>query len=457
MPEAMSTEARAGLAVPALARALCLTAVVFASGDLWPSITIGFTFRFAQLCMLAALAILLAAPSTFRIRSFPGIWPLFGFALWVVITLPLSIFIQRSVGYVFWVLTNTLLVFTFVQCFRSERMLRVLVRWFLVSFILMSLFGMAQFALGLLGVDVLVTEWWIPGRLPRVNGLTYEPSYFGTYLVPGWVLSLYLLEKRAPEPSRALLKLTALSTTLGLLICSSRIGWISMILWLLFRAFAAAARALARGSIKRRSVRPLLMAGAVVFGTLVAGFVFRASILPKVQGATVIFQGLGLFGETSHSATTRTSDLAMTWNAFLRHPVVGTGIGALPMEIGAQKGEVVFTLEDAKQNEGTSIFVELLASTGLVGALLMLSFALALWRRCHVVSRNVEEWRRRILAGLGWSCIWILLALQFSPTFLRIYLFVDIAVFCCFMTVTRSPERHVSSTHETVASNWRVA
>jgi O-antigen ligase len=420
----------------ALGRGLCFLTILFASGDVWPVIRVGFTFRFAQVGTLLA-AVLLLSDRNLRIRGFPGIVWLYGFILWVTLTLPLSLFFERSVGYVLWAITDVLTIVTFVHYFDTESRMHTLIRWYCIGFIGLSWFGLIQLLLGLRGIDLLVQEWWIPGRLPRVSGLSYEPSYYATYLIPGWVFSAFLVETKAALPKPRLVWTCLISTTLALVFSTSRMGWLMMILWILFRGLARTLRALLRGVVGRRSLVGTwsTVLAAVLVGTLLVQY--GNQVAASVRGGIFLFQGVGLFGESSSSSTSRLDDFESTWTAFKERPVIGSGIGALPVEIAGQADEEVVSIEEAKAHEGMSVLVELLASTGLIGGFLTLAFAVT------VVLSYRHGWsvasppHRNILSGVAWGVVWILLILQFNQNFLRIYLFVDLAVLvCCIMAVS---------------------
>lgn len=419
---------------------LCVLAMLFASGDIWPSVTLGFNFRFSQICLLAAAALCPVLMWQAGVRLFPGWHWLYLFIVWLFATLPLSQFITRSIGYTFWAITDVLIVFVFVQTFRTEAALVRLVRWFLISFILLGLFGIAQFALGLFGVGVLVTQWWIPGVLPRVNGISYEPSYYASYLLSGWVLSCYLLERNALIPSRRLLRVCVGVTSLALMLATSRLGWGLMVLWAVFRLGRWGLRMLMGWPMRQRTAAllvamPLVLILAV--GTLGPAI---SNIARVASNVSFLISGLGVLGAPGHSAYIRAGDVRATWNAFLEHPITGTGIGAVPAEIAAQRGVALRTLEDAKPHEGLSIFVEALAATGVVGLLLLLAFAVSTIRACQHALPLLAPWRAELLRGVIWSLVWVLLALQFSQNILRVWLFIDIAVLMCCLTA--SPRAH---------------
>lgn len=127
----------------------------------------------------------------------------------------------------------------------------------------------------------------------------------------------------------------------------------------------------------------------------------------------------------------------MTWRAFLNYPWFGTGLGALPVEVGAQSGSAVVTLEDAKLNEGMSIFLELLASVGISGALLVAGLVGSILMAFRVAARRSDPAHRSLIWALAWGLIWLVLILQFNQNFLRLYLWMDVAVLIVVLNLLR--------------------
>jgi hypothetical protein len=434
----MATSSPDALAASRLAlkmgQGLCLLAILFATGDVWPSIDIGFTLRLSQVLLLLAAAVAPTIILRSGVRLFPGWQWLGGFIAWIILTLPLSLYVERSVPYIMWAVTDALIILVLVQYFPSESSLRTLLRFFLVSFLAISLFGLLQLCLGLAGIDLLVAQWIVPGRFPRVNGLSYEPSYYSTYLLVGWVTSLYLLEKRASFPSRRLQKACALTSTLVLILCTSKLGWGLMLVYGLVRLLRSAGVAVLRSRIRLRTAG-LLSTSMLFLGGL------AAAVLPALQNflailavASFLLAGLGIAGTAGHSVTERSDGFSATWNAWLNHPLIGTGVGALPVEVAAQAGRGFETVTEAKAFEGLNVFAEVLASTGLVGAALLAAFAIAVVRAVRRRAAQLPPWHRTLMTALSWGIVWMLLALQFSPTFLRIPIFIDVGVLVCCLT-----------------------
>lgn len=441
----------------AAGRALCVIALLFASGDVWPVFKVGFTFRLAQFCVFAAVILLLSALDR-PIRVFPGIGGFYAFCAWIAVTLPFSLFLERSVAYVVWAMSDALIVFVFVQYFRSEREVLSLIRWSMGAYIAISLFGLVQFGLYAHGINLFVTEWWIKGRVARINGLSYEPSYFATYLIAGWVASCYLIERGAVVPGRRLQWMCLGASTAALLLSSSRMGYVMMLLWVMFRGALRLLRAFIRGLFGRSGLRFALAIGACALTLVGAALRYRARLMAIAVALPFLFSGLGVLGHSSHSAGVRIQGLQRTWRAFLHRPVLGTGIGALPVAIAAQRGRGVYDLREAKRFEGMSTAAEVIAETGIVGAALVTAIVVSVMRAYRVARVHSKPWRRLLLSAQAWGLGWMLLMLQMNQNFLRIYIFVDLAVLVCTIMLDTPTSLCAHLTHEAgLAADARVA
>ena len=162
---------------------VCAVLVLFTSSfDIALVINAGGNYRFCQLALLPL--VLLSVIKSARGDRIPTIG-LCSLAVWLVFQIafiPATGFWPKSLGYCLWLLLNMAMMFSFVQLFgRDSGTLCRLLRWYVYSFAFVAAFGLLQFAFPLLGLpSLLVTEWWIPGCLPRVNGFSYEPSYFAS-------------------------------------------------------------------------------------------------------------------------------------------------------------------------------------------------------------------------------------------------------------------------------------
>ena len=103
--------------------------------------------------------------------------------------------------------------------------LQILLKLYLASYAFVAAFGIVQFISPILGGPALLVEqWWLPGRVPRVNGFSYEPSYFATYLIMGLVCLGSLRRSGMAEYRSRAWTFVYLLIFLALLICFSRMG-----------------------------------------------------------------------------------------------------------------------------------------------------------------------------------------------------------------------------------------
>lgn len=152
----------------------------------------GMTFRISQIFALLGFFLLLFKG---KISMPIGYQSLF---IWILLQ---AIFVVRSpnipiaVGYLFWLILDVLLIIFFQNSFQSKSKVDRLLRLYIFSFVVIAMLGLLQWALSILGINFYLTQATFNGtRIPRLNGFTYEPSYYSTYLLPGWIIIMYLME-----------------------------------------------------------------------------------------------------------------------------------------------------------------------------------------------------------------------------------------------------------------------
>ena len=210
-------------------RGAILTAVLVlltSSFDIFLVLEAGGNYRFCQIIVpvLVLLAIMKAAGG----RKIPvlGLIPLIVWLVFQILFIPATGFWPKSLGYCLWLSLNLGLMFSYVQLFSEDHgRLLTIVRWYTYSFALIASCGILQFFLPIAGFGgPLVKQWWIPGVFARVNGFSYEPSYFATYLLIGFVFTRSLRRSRSPLlPSKSLFAVYWL-TAIGIVLSSSRMG-----------------------------------------------------------------------------------------------------------------------------------------------------------------------------------------------------------------------------------------
>jgi hypothetical protein len=429
-------------------------AALTCSFDIVLSFHIGFTWRICQVLELGLIALALAAWAQRSWLVVPhGALPL---TLWAGINLAVSIIspeIVRSLAYAAWLGFSVAVVFALPQLFRRNTGL--LVRLLMISYSCGAVLGLVQFGAALLGYDLLVYAWLVPGLVPRVSGFSFESSFYATYLIPGWVLCFYLLEQGSRVISRKSLIIQFLMITLALLLSTSRIGWAVIALCtfqIIVRAAVSAARRQGKISILPAAVMvSVLTALAIVL--LTAGIETKS-----------LMYGTGLYGTADHSVAIRSDRMFVTWDVFLQRPFTGYSLGGVPGAIGDALGITIESLDEARQLQGNGVFLEVLAATGIFGVLFFAWFVKSVTWDCIRLGAGRPPTEGLLLVrGLAYGVIYQLLALQFNQNILRAYLWLHIAATVAAYSWERDNlrrERHfasVESGRTAVASDTEAA
>ena len=416
--------------------------ILFTSSfDIFLVVNAGGNYRFCQIILplLIALAIIKASRGH-RIPTLGSV----GLCVWFLFQLafiPATDFWPKSLGYCLWLSLNIGLMFAFVQLFSQDPpTLRMLMRWYLYSFAFIAAFGIFQFALPLLGLPgILIQQWWIPGTLPRINGFSYEPSYFAGYLLIGFVLVSSLKQARSTLlSSRALLGIYCL-TAVAIVISSSRLGIVFLLAEVLLAAlrpwlsFFSDIRRLRIVRSKVRTLIPSLVSVAFVL-TLWGGTVIVLQDNPVLL--LMFLNGTGVSDTPAHSVIQRENSLEETVAVFVQHPLIGRSLGGISSAIAKNEGETIHSFEDAKTIEGMSVFAEVLAASGAIGFIPFLCFLVATIRKPLTLARIAPPFYSSLLRGLVRSLVFAWAILQFNQNVLRTYLWTHLAILATVYAAT---------------------
>lgn len=413
------------------------------SFDTFLNLNLGPNIRIAQLFILVLLA---AALLTHRLGAtievpLGGLWLL----AWCGVQLafvPVAEFWQKSLAYCIWLLLNVALSFAMVNLFAGDaRQLRILLKLYLSSYAFVAAFGIAQFALPILGGPALLVEqWWLPGRVPRVNGFSFEPSYFATYLIMGLVCLGSLRRTGIAEFRSKAWTLAYLLIVVALLICFSRMG---VIFTLIELSIAPLTR------LWKIARDPRLVLGWRISGwKILAATAVLAASYSAVAGAVgwfldnpepveILVSGTGLLGTAAHSVDEREDRLHGTLKTIASHPWMGQSLGGITESIAGYNGLRPQNFEEAKIFEGQSVFAEVVAASGIPGSIpffcfLVVSIALPL-RLAKRSSPFHAAWLRAMVLALIFE--WAIL--QLNQNILRLYLWVHIAVLATVFAAAR--------------------
>lgn len=416
-----------------LAKLTAVLILLTSSFDIFLILEAGGNYRFCQVItpVLVFLAILKMARGA-RIPVL-GAVPLFTWLIFQIVFIPVTDFWPKSLGYCLWLLLNICLVCSCVQLFSDNaKSVTTILRWYVYSFAFVASFGIFQFLLPLFGFGgPLVEQWLIPGTVARVNGFSYEPSYFATYLLIGFVFTGSLRRNHSPLlPARTLLAIYTL-TAIGIILSSSRMG----ILFLFADVFLAQLRPWLS------CVTDLLKLRIVLFKlrALVPSFLSIAFICAVVAGtslaieknpalALLLLNGTGISDTAAHSVIQREDALEETFTVFLEHPLIGRSLGGVSAAIAELQGEKIQSFEASKDFEGMSVFAEALAASGVIGVIPFIYFLITTFRKPLRLARVASPYYSGLLHALVRSLLFALAILQFNQNILRPYVWTHLAI-----------------------------
>lgn len=407
----------------------------------------GFNIRtcyflsFVLLATLAAEHLARLKPWRIKILGFTPllIWLGFQFAFAFQ-----SVFLSRTIGYVMWLIFNLLMVEAIRQTIENLPVNRVL-RVYLLSFALLAVFGLIQFAFGLVGISLFTAQWWVLNHLPRVNGLSYEPSYFSSYMLIGWVLCYFLTRKNTFLFSRQVqLGLLALMGV-SIFLSTSRMGIVfvmAILGWDLGKMFI---NALITKKISRRNLLLQIVFVSAIVGTLM--YVFADETRTKRY-----LQGTGVRAGDSFSRDERMRQMEQVVTVFLKSPFIGYSLGGVSPAIAESEGEIIDNQEDAKKFEGLNIYLEVLAASGVIG---FLFFAWFMWRLLEqprwlakLLKRQMRNHESTLLNSIFGAMVAELLILALNQNILRPYLWIAIgltnALYFKFRQVSSKPNEEIA-------------
>jgi len=343
---------------------MVLAAVIFftSSFDKFLSLDLGPNIRIAQLFSLVLIAAALLTHRMGLTMEIPlgAPWLL----AWCAIQLafvPVADFWQKSLAYCVWLVLNIALSFAMVNVFAGNPVrLQTLLKLYLISFVFVATFGIIQFALPIAGGPaILVEEWWWLGKVPRVNGFSFEPSYYATYLIMGLVCLGSLRRSGVTEFQTRKWTIAYVLMIIAMILCSSRIGIAFVLLEISIRPLRSLAKIVRKPSLVlgfHVSGRKILLAAAFVWiGYIAIGKVVDWFV-DDPETVRIAVSGTGLLGTPSHSVDEREEHFGDTLQAISDHPWMGSSLGGVTESIASYVGIKPQNFEETKRFEGQSIF-----------------------------------------------------------------------------------------------------
>ena len=295
--------------------------------------------------------------------------------------------------------------------------------FFFAAFLNMS-FGLIQFIGGLFGLELWATQKLWPWGINRISGFTFEPSYYVTYIYIFWVSSLLITEFQFNENLVMPIWLswaTLITSTLGILLATSRMGW----LFMLPIAVIYPIRLIIALAYKRTISGFLKAANTCILLGFTALSIWIASDFESFRS---LFLNAGLFGYGASNANVRISGALDAFQVFQVHWFFGAGYGELPFEIMLLNFGEIFE-EKVQIYLGGAPLVELASATGIIGLSIFILFMLRVtlvplisWKKQHnlafiafaagfLVQFAVLQLNQNLFRGYIWLSLAILITL----------------------------------------------
>lgn len=381
---------------------------------------LGFNFRLTQFVLFPLFFIcFFSYVKTKTITRFTGdkwlvLWTLVQFLL-----IPKSPHFKNALAYALWLTFEVIMIYVVLKRSRSIGLIKLLKLYF-DSFILMACIGLFQFGLGLFGINFYTAQWWKYGKLARINGFSYEPSYYATYMLMGFVIFSYFFNRNNHILfSRLKTSIGLLLIGTALLLSSSRMGIAFAVLWFFFDLFRLNYKKLINGYSKKSFVLFSILISILLSVSLTIVFSHG------VRKYKFLLRGTGIGKTANHSVAIRGFAALKTFEVFAKHPLIGVSLGGIDPSIARSMG-IKYTT--SKNGLSLSIFLEALAASGVIGIIPFIMFFITIYKNSKELSQKLPWNYADIIKAIFWALVFELAILQLSPTILRQYLWMHIAI-----------------------------
>ena len=403
-----------------IALALTAVAILTTSFDIAANLVVaGYTVRLTQLASLPL--VFLGVKAVLRGKDewvVGGLWLL----AWSAVQLLLSFrspSMLNGIGYWCWLMLDVCIVFGLPLLASDDDTYAWLAKLYLNSFFALAVFGLVQFALHYVGIDLYIVQVFKTG-LPRINGFSYEPSYYATYLMMGFVLNGYMLEK---EDFSLLSKVALIRNyvviVLAMVLTNSRMAYLVMALWFVIRMVAMVVSVVRA----RKSGQPARL--PLYFWITLACILGGVALLVAMGVNTkMLLRGFGIVGKGSDSSGDRIEGMVACLKVFAASPLLGYGLGGVDPAIAQMRGTAY---EGGANGAAMSIAGELLVANGIVGLVPFVGYLWTLFFGDRRHQRNKESRWNTLHAAMLWALAFEFIILLFNQNILRPYLWMHIA------------------------------
>jgi len=411
--------------------AICLFT---ASCDIILTVDIAGIIRLCQIVMIfVCLAALARCLQDGRVLWPRGATALSLWLLFQVIFLPISGSLLFGLQSFIVVLYSALWILAVVQLYGNNDLIVDAMQLYMRSFVFVAAFGAIQF-LGPLLFHLpgpLVAQWILHGRVARINGFNYEPSFFATYLIVGWIMLVDLRLTKARIVDSPFWKWSTVLVTLVLFLTTSKTAWIFMVVELIARVLPPVWRGL-RNSVRLgrlfiRIPRGRIVIYSILFVVVATGAI--GGIVRLVADPSIFLGGTGLAGNPAHSVVMRSDNMYETISAIEEAPFVGRTLGGIPIYLAGRKGIEIHNSDDFRGHQAFPVLLEVLLASGVFG---FIPFLVFLWANTfgamRFARRRFPDERAKWLQALARAMIFEWLALCVDHNLLRTYLWFQFAM-----------------------------
>ncbi len=407
-----------------------------------------------------------------RINPNPILWPLLAFIAICAISLINAENLSRALAV--FLFTLFVIVFTLVipKVVTKTSYVKKIVIVLMLSAVLVSLFGLYQFAGDVVGLPETLTGLRshytkeIFG-FPRVHSTETEPLYFANYLlIPIAIGAMLFLEGKSHKVKKKNAKNglknffqgsffligTVVLCIIALGLTLSRGGYLGLATTAIM-IFVLGFRRIFK--VKNVAVLFILIILVVLIIVGFLNYSGKFSVDIFTEQATTYKEGVGV--------TERYDAYREAWRLFWRHPILGIGIGNFGPEIAAYPNKMPETGWKIVNNEP----LELLAETGIFGFVAILGMVIILIvasiRAMKALNRqeakDVDSERiylRAVLSGFLAAFVGILVQYQTFSTLYVMHVWFVIGMLAALLQISTSFYRGIGHrTRDTAATNYK--
>jgi hypothetical protein len=338
---------------------------------------------------------------------------------------------ERSLGYVGVYLFNFVFYFFVPLQLMQAMELNKFFRVYWSSFVVVGLYAMLQVVFSLFGIyDPLAIQRI--GFIARGQAWTYEPSYYALYMVPYVMFHNEMALFGMPQVTKVFARrlkllsqnmLIVFSTSAGLIVSYPVFFIVSIIRWI--NPFQ---------SIVRKKIKKAVF---IFLISLVTAFVLFYEI-----ACHSIFKFFYFGFEKHFSFWARWKGIVASTKIFLKHPLLGVGLGGISADQLQDQAAYDFkaeTLEELELFDPTNCFTEVLASLGVVGLAAFVYLGVVFYRAFqHMIADPLVDIAvKKTATALMVSLIVMLIALQMNQGLFRPYIWIHAAIVYGFLTIRR--------------------